>query len=888
MAKIGSLKLSSKNEKPNISAANLFTDREDPQEAFERKLRVINENRKDAFGVLCYYGVGGVGKTTFKNRLWHILNGELASERKIYKDMDAYQAEYDFNNCGDYCDKRILMTSLRTQLVNADPKVFRFCLFDAALVLFAKKSGIKCIEDKSYSGIIGQNPWLSSFISFTGLVPGAGTITGFIQAADVFFGAVIDRHRKKEIEKEYEDEIERMAHFTQQELLDHLHEYFYRDMYINMSYRAKKPLVIFLDTYEKYIDTFKSDTVSMIDDYWLRHGPNSIIQNIPGILWVVMGREKLAWNDDDPFWEEVVAKQLAEMTEEEKEELACETLEQHLLGDLSREDALLFFRKAGMYDEELAGQIYDNLTNGTPLFLDMCVRQYNLIKEKKTPEISDFGNNLDELVNRYLFTMPPHYKEMTRVFALLGEWDDEMVSKIIEESEEIHEFTQERYLDFIKHSFVIRKADGSYYMHEAVRRAGVANAGENLTYEIGLLKLIWYDTLTDDIGRSDWEEIASKYIASVFFPGEVYKQAVMVMDKAIEILMKCEVLKGNIKQCVYWAERLCEAANNYFPNTDLSLITKSYLAHYLSKCGYIGKAYEILLEEKDRLSEENLKNLPNDTMFINAIGNLGGVAMEFNEYELAERVIRTYCDKMSVIYGEDCSECIEGTMNLAELYHRMDEHDKALEYGLKAYNSIKKYASANKASEQAAKYLMVSCHENIGKYYCNCGEYENAIDYLSKARDMYKELYGTDNVNYIRVLSLIGNYYSAIKDYVNAADCYEKAGNLALEVLGEESEMNLMIKEKLAILFQKVGAYEEAIKLNDDIYKTSVKLYGDSNIVTVKTLINLASCYAKGGNYEKAIELNEQVLETCQDERCLSLVKSNMEFCKRKLEEQSR
>ena len=45
-----------------LKAVKVFTDREEPQEAFERKYRVLCANIKKSYYVLCYYGIGGIGR----------------------------------------------------------------------------------------------------------------------------------------------------------------------------------------------------------------------------------------------------------------------------------------------------------------------------------------------------------------------------------------------------------------------------------------------------------------------------------------------------------------------------------------------------------------------------------------------------------------------------------------------------------------------------------------------------------------------------------------------------------------------------------------------------------------------------------------------------------
>lgn len=96
MGDIRQQKTSEKTMTKTLNAMQLFTDREDPQEAFERKLKVIREYKNETSAVLCFYGIGGVGKTSFRNKLCHMINGDPTCPWRLNEKIKCEYAVYDF------------------------------------------------------------------------------------------------------------------------------------------------------------------------------------------------------------------------------------------------------------------------------------------------------------------------------------------------------------------------------------------------------------------------------------------------------------------------------------------------------------------------------------------------------------------------------------------------------------------------------------------------------------------------------------------------------------------------------------------------------------------------------------------------------------------------
>ena len=174
----------------------LFTDREDPQEAFERKLAVINEYRADDSGVICYYGIGGIGKTALRIKLCHMINGDPDCKWRLDGPIDCDYVVFDFGEDGISNDRRTVLSRIKEQL---EDKGYSFFLFDMALLMYAQKVGIVLANDKSTSFILDKYPFLNSVFSSAICIPVVGSFLSVLQAIDQLPG---EYRKYKEQKKE--------------------------------------------------------------------------------------------------------------------------------------------------------------------------------------------------------------------------------------------------------------------------------------------------------------------------------------------------------------------------------------------------------------------------------------------------------------------------------------------------------------------------------------------------------------------------------------------------------------------------------------------------------------------------------------------------------------
>ena len=146
-------------------------------------------------------------------------------------------------------------------------------------------------------------------------------------------------------------------------------------------------------------------------DWWIRDdtdGHLGLIFTIPNVLWVISGRNKIRWT--------------GELEEE---------LDQHLLKRLSYDDSNYFLKTAEVEDQNLRDGII-NLTEGYPLYLDICVDTYErILALGKTPTLDNFGQNREQIINRLMKYMDDDICQMVQCLCLLGTWTDYMAHDIV-------------------------------------------------------------------------------------------------------------------------------------------------------------------------------------------------------------------------------------------------------------------------------------------------------------------------------------------------------------------------------------------------------------------------------------------------------------------------
>ena len=89
------------------------------------------------------------------------------------------------------------------------------------------------------------------------------------------------------------DDIVDMSSKESKELLEYLPVYFAEDLKSYLSIKKRKA-ILFLDTYEALHSSNNNEKAFFQIDEWIR---DILIPSLPGVMFVILGREKLRWQE---------------------------------------------------------------------------------------------------------------------------------------------------------------------------------------------------------------------------------------------------------------------------------------------------------------------------------------------------------------------------------------------------------------------------------------------------------------------------------------------------------------------------------------------------------------------------------------------------------------
>lgn len=209
-------------------------------------------------------------------------------------------------------------------------------------------------------------------------------------------------------------------------------------------WRRKIDLVVFLDEFEV-----------LRQNEHLEKYLNRLIWLMPNAFFLITGRDRLDWGEDD------CPRTLPQIGSRKWLGLArgaTEDPRQHLVDELSDEDAELFLRGKVLVagadggepepaiSSELRRVIVEN-AKGWPLYLDLAVGLFTeLTDHGDEPSAADFEPGLDRLVTRVARDLSDREREVLRAMALLEGFDLELVAAIAGEPEGVAAGVEQRAL----------------------------------------------------------------------------------------------------------------------------------------------------------------------------------------------------------------------------------------------------------------------------------------------------------------------------------------------------------------------------------------------------------------------------------------------------------
>ncbi|GAA3383941.1 hypothetical protein [Cryptosporangium minutisporangium] len=460
------------------SAQNTFTNRTVELDAFAQALDAIAVSYPRAVeavedltsprrNVLTFYGVGGIGKTRLSRELETRYLAAPADG-----DAERLSHRVDFE-AGSATDVEGLLLGLRAALGS-----YRPCwpAFDLGFAVYWERAHPgeamrTVLNDSSSFRRIRRDVDLGSQLqkAIEELLSSAGGVLGIFTAGARLAGrSVRDRIRERRVLQEcpfFERVVDEPDPAKMRIYLSVLLAWDLAQLQQKASRAGRSlALTVFFDTWERVQDG--EPRLGSVEDLLSR-----LVWLMPTTLFVVSGRNRLRWADDEsrarmqwagpdrwPYLDEGAGRVEPR---------------QHLVGGLSPEDSDRFLRLRLMRDAEpvLSPEVRQQIiraAHGLPLYLDLAaVRYAQLLVSGRTPSPEEFGQPFPEIVLRLMADMSTPQRALLRMASLVGRFDLDL---LLAGAPDLPDSEMSR---FLRRSIVRHEPEEylPYSLHETLRHA---------------------------------------------------------------------------------------------------------------------------------------------------------------------------------------------------------------------------------------------------------------------------------------------------------------------------------------------------------------------------------------------------------------------------------
>lgn len=779
----------------------LFTDRMDLKNSFSEKIRSL---KSDDINVMNFFGVGGIGKSTLKKEFIKILQTEK---------NEFVWSGTDFETIA-YREPETSLFLMRKEL--REKFGIEFIAFDIAYTVYWQKTHPQISITKDNLPFFEEGSIISGLLSGLGGVPVIGLIPTL---ADAFHKG--KKHLKSWWTKRGQKELFNISTLSSKEILDRLPMYFALDLkdYLNSH---KKKAVIFIDTYEGLWENNYLEGSYFIKDEWVRE----LVSQLPGILWVILGREKLLWQEIDKDW--------------------LNFIEYHSLDGLSENDSKEYLTNAGILNENIKNTIYKS-SSGVPYFLDLAVDTFYSFKDKYSvePEIKDFATTQKEVLTRFLKYLDKNEIETLKVLSVPREWNFDIFSLLVSEFKTGYPLTSMKIL--CRFSFIHKVQDDvngyeKYKLHELMR-TGLNEVMENPV----LFKIhqTMYDYYSAKLKNLELKNIVNEDILNFY---EAFYHAKFVLD--YNTFFKWTISESQIFiDAAKWNSLIpvFEELLKYIKDTkgentlEFAEATKTY-SSVLYNLGLYDRAIDLVEDKlnslKELLGADNLS-------FSALLNNLGAIYYYKGSINKSIELFEESIKIRKKILGENDRRYADTIDNLAIVYSNLGEFEKAIPLHLKAVEIYKNILGENHVHYAVAL-------NNLAYTYRNTGQSDEAKNLLLKSLKIVQTAVGENHPKYATALHNLAEQLMFSEDLVNAYEYFNKAYNLRLKLLGKLHSLTLVTLSNIGIIHLKRGEVDIAINIFSETLDIFSSTVGNKHHFYAFLLIELGKSYKVKNDFAKS------------------------------------
>lgn len=493
--------LGSSTEK-KYTANKAFTDRKYYKEQFYneiKKIKLEKENKNFQYHILNFYGIGGIGKSS--------LQKELCKE--LDNNSSVVYTQSDFANT--YNRGAAFLLELAQNLANKD---ILFYHFNLAYAIYLKKSHKDTALLNKEHNLVSDN--IKFIANIIGTINGLGVISIIPGAVARIYDVA---SKKLNLDIEIKEELGKMEIMSPSQCEELLPAFFAYDLNKYLKKNTNKLIIIFLDTYEALWNKVKNDITKFSQDQFVRE----LISQLPGILFVISGREYLDWNLVDNDWSNY--------------------LEQYEIKSLEKTDVDSFLTNCGIKEPDIRNKM-QSLSMGVPYQLNILVDTYFEMKNKSiVPRVELFANNARDILECFFKFLREEEISVIKIISIPRFYTFDLFKHLLLHFPTGYSITL--FDEFNKFSFISRTDNTTFHIHEIMRRDVLEIMSNEMLQEINKNISEYYFSLYNNSSVYNVKKIAVRecvYHLKYYLPIKNYINYLLtnILDFFVELQNKGE------------------------------------------------------------------------------------------------------------------------------------------------------------------------------------------------------------------------------------------------------------------------------------------------------------------------------------------------------------
>jgi tetratricopeptide (TPR) repeat protein len=827
-------------------AQRQFTDREDFIAAFQSALQ---ESRTDDPRVLVYYGVGGIGKTTLRKEL----------SRQLETRPGFVWASLDFD-LAIFREPEAALFALRMAL--QDGFKVQFPAFDIAYAAYWEKTRPQTPMTKENFPLLEHSRILVELVDLVGNLPVVGVIHSLAVIA-ARGGVALQQWWRKRGSTELRD----LPGLEPVEIAERLPMFWAADLSDFLEPKDKRA-VLFLDTHEALWEGERTEARVLHRDEWVRE----LVSQLPQVLWVICGRERLRWEELDPDW--------------------TKCLRQHLVGGLAEADVRQFLQSCGITEPAIQQVIVEG-SQGVPYFLDLAVDTWVEVQErrKRAPTMADFARTPREMLDRFLRHLTQAEVETLKVLSALRHWDYSLFEALVKEFQTGYPLTA--FDDLCRFSFVNEGATpDTWTMHQLMRQSLQENASQELVKRVQRFLFDYYNGQLKDIdikGISDRQKAAlaeafyhgrSTLPAHEFFqwfsrPAEQFEQAaqwrlLIPLYEQVEHDLEAELgpehpdvatSLNDLAELLHSQGKYAEAEPLY--RRALAIREKILGSEHPDVADVLNNLAVLLKEQGKHAEAEPLyrralaiyeKSLgPEHQDIAMSLNNLATLLFTQGRYAEAEPLYRRVLAICEKALGLEHPLVAMGLNNLASLLDDQGRHAEAEPLYRRALAAREKVLGPDHPD-------VASSLNNLARLLLTQGRHAEAEPLFRRALAIWERALGSEHCNVATGLNNLAKLLVAQGKCNEAEPLYQRSLAIKEKALGPEHPDVALSLNNLAALLQLQGKYAEAELLFRRALAIWEKALGSEHPNVAKALVGIAPMYQAQDRHAEAEPLLQRAL----------------------------